>query len=213
MTRKFLTSVAAAAIAVSMSPALAQNASQDQLQVPAAEDRANELPLTGQPISAEPSTEPLLAEESMPADQVQTDTSLDAEDLDPSGKFVLQQQEEHWLTSSLIGQDVNSPDGETIGQVVALEIGPDQKITAVVIDAGGFLGLGAKRVAVPFKSVERTQPEDGDQYLVADLTRPEIETAPEYMTLEEKRQSEERASAGPESGTTSPLEPAPATAE
>lgn len=218
MTSKLLTSVAAAAIALSLGPAVAQDGTQDPLQVPKAEERANDAPMTQEPMTqepmaAEPAAENPLAEEPVADEQVQAEAGDVNEALDPSGKFVFQQQQDHWLTSNLIGEDVNTPDGETIGEVVALEIGPEQKVVAVVIDAGGFLGLGAKRIAVPYESVDRTQPEDGDPYLVADLSRDEIETAPEYLTLEEKRQAEEQANAAQQNETASPLETEPTTAQ
>ena len=92
--------------------------------------------------------EPLIEETTpgaaMPADQV-PETVVPQAGLPQAGaaSFLAEQQEGHWLTSNLIGRNVLTPDGDSIGQVAALEIGPEGQVTSLVMTVGGFLGLGA----------------------------------------------------------------------
>ncbi len=50
----------------------------------------------------------------------------------------------------------------------------------MVLSVGGFLGIGAKSVAVPFAQIDIRQTEDGLTY-VADLTRDALDEAPSYQ--------------------------------
>jgi sporulation protein YlmC with PRC-barrel domain len=52
--------------------------------------------------------------------------------------------------SSVIGVDVVGSDITRLGEVEDVLVGPDGRIQAVVIEVGGFLGLGEKSVAVPY---------------------------------------------------------------
>ncbi len=52
--------------------------------------------------------------------------------------------------SKLIGMDVVNDKDQTIGKVDDILIGANDKATAAVISVGGFIGIGAKLVAVPF---------------------------------------------------------------
>ncbi|SIO13620.1 PRC-barrel domain-containing protein [Rhodovulum sp. ES.010] len=63
---------------------------------------------------------------------------------------------------SLERHPVLGPDGAQIGEIGALVIGDAGEMERVVVEVGGFLGLGEKRVALPFTelSVART---DGAQ--------------------------------------------------
>jgi hypothetical protein len=50
---------------------------------------------------------------------------------------------------------------------------------AVVIDFGGFLGVGSRRVAVDWSAL-RIAPAGKDEPITLDLTRDQIKAAPEY---------------------------------
>jgi hypothetical protein len=49
----------------------------------------------------------------------------------------------------LVGLAVFSADGSKMGTVHSVSMGPDGKATAIRIRTGGFLGFGAKLVAIP----------------------------------------------------------------
>lgn len=107
----------------------------------------------------------------------------------PPARAVLpQQQADQTLADDLIGTSVRTApgqDGEEIGTVNDLVLDADNRVTAVVIGVGGFLGVGEKNVAVTFDQLEKTQAE-GRTVLIANLNRAQLEQAPEFVTQEEK---------------------------
>lgn len=70
--------------------------------------------------------------------------------------FVTQQPADQWLASGLIGQDVVNASGESIGEIDDLLLDKSGRVASAVIGVGGFLGIGEKRVAMPFVSLTFT---------------------------------------------------------
>lgn len=91
-------------------------------------------------------------------------------------------------TDKLIGAELKSRSGdETIGTISDLVIDENGQIAAVIVEAGGFLGLGEKHVAVSWDSIERRSNEKGDGYVLSvDTTKEALEDAPEYKTEAKK---------------------------
>src|SRR3546814_20884455 len=88
---------------------------------------------------------------------------------------------------------------EDIGTVADLGLGPDDKIVGVVVDVGGFLGVGAKPVGLSWASLTQEQAE-GELLLKTELTRQALEEAPEFQTLEDQ-QVEQAPATGTGTGT------------
>lgn len=65
----------------------------------------------------------------------------------------------------------------TIGDVLTF---PDGGVDAVIIDVGGFLGLGAKPVAVGYDDPVFSTDVFGNRYLVLNTTREDLEAQPPY---------------------------------
>jgi sporulation protein YlmC with PRC-barrel domain len=57
-----------------------------------------------------------------------------------------------WRASKLIGAAVYNDQNQRIGKIEDMIVSPDGKISAAVIDVGGFLGIGKHRVAIPADS-------------------------------------------------------------
>jgi sporulation protein YlmC with PRC-barrel domain len=68
--------------------------------------------------------------------------------------FVATQKPEQWLASSFKGTAVMSADNQKIGTVSDILFDKDGKIEAYVVSVGGFLGMGAKEVAMALASFE-----------------------------------------------------------
>jgi len=51
-------------------------------------------------------------------------------------------------SNDLIGASVRNDRNESIGTVDALLISPDGKVAGIILDVGGFLGVGARQVVV-----------------------------------------------------------------
>jgi hypothetical protein len=96
-----------------------------------------------------------------------------------------EQQPDQVLSDSYIGAKVvaRSDQGlEDVGTVSELVLGPDDKIVGVVVDVGGFLGVGAKSVGLSWASLTEERA-DGELLLKTELTRQDFEDAPEFKTL------------------------------
>jgi hypothetical protein len=68
----------------------------------------------------------------------------------PAGatKFINSQRSDQYLASNFKGTDVMGPGNEKIGDVRDILFDKDGKIEAYVVGVGGFLGIGAKDVAL-----------------------------------------------------------------
>jgi sporulation protein YlmC with PRC-barrel domain len=62
----------------------------------------------------------------------------------------LQRTHGEWRSSQIVGAAVYNDRDERIGSVDDLLVGQDGKISEAVLSVGGFLGLGAKLVVVPY---------------------------------------------------------------
>src|SRR3954469_3804314 len=69
-------------------------------------------------------------------------------------QFITQQSSGQWRASKLVGVDVYGTDNAKIGDIREVLLNRDGAAEAVVIGVGGFLGIGEKDVAVPFKALE-----------------------------------------------------------
>lgn len=82
------------------------------------------------------------------------------------------------MPSVLEGATIYGPDDEDIGSVSHVHgTGPDSQ---VVIDVGGFLGIGAKPVAVSASELDFMRDEDGDVHAVTTWTKDQLEDMPEH---------------------------------
>ena len=59
-----------------------------------------------------------------------------------------------YRTSKVVGSTVLNEVNETVGTIDDLIVTPTEKVPFAVLSVGGFLGMGAKYVVVPFSSLE-----------------------------------------------------------
>ena len=84
-------------------------------------------------------------------------------------------------TADVDGATVYGHDDETIGTVSALKVGSDGKITDAVIDVGGFLGIGAHSVLLPFSQLTVLRATDGSNLRVhLDTTKEKLKAMPHH---------------------------------
>ena len=88
------------------------------------------------------------------------------------------------LVTRLLGQKVYSStanDAEEIGTINDMVVTSGQGISAVVIGVGGFLGVGAKDVAIDFAQLEWAQRDDGSRRWVLETTAEALTDAPAFI--------------------------------
>lgn len=109
-------------------------------------------------------------------------TSVSALALDASA-FKTEQASGEWRAANYVGQPIVNASGEKIGDVNDLLFDRTGKITTIVIGVGGFLGLGEKRVALPFEAVTYNE-QNGTRQIMVPLTKEALLAAPDYKLTE-----------------------------
>jgi hypothetical protein len=98
--------------------------------------------------------------------------------------FIAEQGKDQWLASkNLIGAKVGGPDNATVGSINDLLMEKNGNVLAAVIGVGGFLGIGSKNVAVPFKSLELSRGSDGNDKISMRFSKEELQQAPDFKPL------------------------------
>ncbi len=82
--------------------------------------------------------------------------------------------------NDLINTTVYSAQNENLGEVGDVILNKDGKIDAVVLDIGGFLGIGEKPVAIAFDGLDIRTDQNGAMYVYTRFTRDELQNAPDY---------------------------------
>lgn len=82
-------------------------------------------------------------------------------------------------SEDLVGTTVYGANEENIGEIGDVVLQGD-KVDAVIIDVGGFLGVGEKEVAVGMDKLTFMADEDGDRYLYTTFTKEQLDAAPAY---------------------------------
>lgn len=81
--------------------------------------------------------------------------------------------------SQIIGFDIQGPQNEKIGDIDDLLMAKDGHIESVIIDVGGFLGVGARPVRVAWKDIAWSG--QGDKAVATvSYTKDRLEKMPEY---------------------------------
>ena len=106
-----------------------------------------------------------------------------------TGVFPIRQDRSQWLGSNLIGATVMSASNEKIGRIANLVVNDDGAVEAAVISIGGVFGLGAKDVAVTYKSLNivRNTSSDGIDHIVLAATKNDLRQAADFKTLREQK--------------------------
>ena len=94
---------------------------------------------------------------------------------DDTWKTVLPYQD----VQAVLGKEVRSSAGEDMGRVVDVLVDQAGHVRAAVIDFGGFLGVGNRKVVVDWTALHFA-PADQRDLISLDLTRNQIKQAPEY---------------------------------
>jgi PRC-barrel domain len=81
--------------------------------------------------------------------------------------------------TGVLGKVVAGPDGKDLGPIVDVIVNVDGTPRAAVIDFGGFLGVGSRKIAVDWRLLNFA-PDRADGQIWLSLDRAEIRAAPEY---------------------------------
>src|SRR3546814_18686276 len=82
----------------------------------------------------------------------------------------------------LEGKDLYGADNQKVGEIDKVLMGPDNKANSVLVDIGGFLGIGAETVAIPVAQLRA----DGDRVVAQNLTKDQARAMPEHKESGDK---------------------------
>ena len=81
---------------------------------------------------------------------------------------------------ALIGTTVYGAGDENVGSIADVILSTDGQVDVVTVDVGGFLGIGAKQVAIDLDNLAFMRDGDGKLHLYTALTKEQLEAQPEY---------------------------------
>lgn len=119
---------------------------------------AAELPQAGQPQPAQP---PGTAPAASPP---------------PAAATVLDNRE----VSGILGRAVLSTANENMGRIIDVIVDERGRVRAAIIDFGGFLGVGSRKIAVDWNALHFSPDKDHNR-IILELTRDQVKAAPEYQ--------------------------------
>ncbi|MGY2992219.1 PRC-barrel domain-containing protein [Mesorhizobium sp. URHB0026] len=80
----------------------------------------------------------------------------------------------------LKGTTVYGANDAKVGEIGDVVLTPDKKTDAVIVDVGGFLGIGEKEVAVGMDNLKFMTDKDGKKYLYTTFTKEQLEKQAAY---------------------------------
>lgn len=80
----------------------------------------------------------------------------------------------------ILGRTVQGADGKDMGRVVDIIVDPVGQVRAAIIDFGGFLGVGSRKIAVSWSALQFGGAIKDGGGLKLDLTQDQLKAAPEY---------------------------------
>ncbi|WP_246725192.1 PRC-barrel domain-containing protein [Beijerinckia sp. L45] len=84
---------------------------------------------------------------------------------------------------ALIGKTVRSSTGEDLGRLIDLVVETNGQVRAAIIDFGGVLGVGSRKIAVDWRALDFGGSAKGGPIKLA-LTRNQVRLSPEYRSGE-----------------------------
>ncbi|MDF2117720.1 PRC-barrel domain-containing protein [Roseiarcaceae bacterium H3SJ34-1] len=80
----------------------------------------------------------------------------------------------------VLGREVRSAADESMGRIVDVIVDRAGRVRAAIIDFGGFLGVGSRKIAVDWKALHFGRIADKSDTVTLELTREQVRPAPEY---------------------------------
>jgi hypothetical protein len=108
-----------------------------------------------------------------PAKETSKDTK---EPAPPASVTIIAPREAH----GVLGRDVRSPNDEDMGRIVDVIVDRAGVVRAAVIDFGGFLGVGSRKIVVDWSALHFGQIANKGDRITLDLTKEQVMAAPEY---------------------------------
>jgi sporulation protein YlmC with PRC-barrel domain len=143
------------------------------------------------PSAAAPATDSTAAAPAAPADNTaEAPAATDTTETAAIDRSTLKEVNAMELrTEDFVGTTVYGADDANVGEIGDVVLGQDGKVDAVIIDVGGFLGVGEKEVALGSDNLAFMTDAQGNKYLYTNFTKEQLNAAASYdeKTYTEKR--------------------------
>ena len=117
------------------------------------------------PSAAQPASRKALTEESAPAETIPTPKT--------------EAPAEARRLGSVLGIEVRTTREQNVGRIVDLLASRSGQVEAAVIEFGGFLGMGSRKIAIEWSAL-RLENQGKQTVAILDMTRDQLRAAPEY---------------------------------
>jgi hypothetical protein len=87
---------------------------------------------------------------------------------------------DHQEVQGILGREVQSGANEKMGRIVDVIVDRSGQVRAAIIDFGGFLGVGSRRIAVAWNALRFPPDAKNVERIGLELTRDQLQGAPEY---------------------------------
>jgi hypothetical protein len=94
----------------------------------------------------------------------------------PPSVTVIAPREAH----GVLGRDVHGPADEDMGHIVDVIVDRTGTVRAAVIDFGGFLGVGSRKIVVDWSALHFGHVADKKDNITLELNKAQVAAAPEY---------------------------------
>jgi hypothetical protein len=106
----------------------------------------------------------------------QNDTASQKEPVPPPSVTVIGARDAH----GVLGRDVRSAADEDMGRIVDVIVDRGGQVRAAVIDFGGFLGVGSRKIVVDWNALHFGRIANKRDSITLELTKEQVTAAPEY---------------------------------
>jgi hypothetical protein len=80
----------------------------------------------------------------------------------------------------VLGRDVRSPTDQDMGRIIDVIVDRAGVVRAAVIDFGGFLGVGSRKIVVDWNALHFGRVANKSDSITLELTKEQVTAAPEY---------------------------------
>jgi sporulation protein YlmC with PRC-barrel domain len=85
-----------------------------------------------------------------------------------------------WRSSDLVGKSVYNTANERIGEIEDIIVSSDGRVAAAIVGVGGFLGMGERKVALSYPTLQMMRESNGAVKPVVNASKELLRDAPEY---------------------------------
>jgi PRC-barrel domain len=109
-------------------------------------------------------------------DAAPTPAAKEATPTPPPSVTIIAPREAH----GVLGREVRSPTNEDMGRIVDVIVDRTGTVRAAVIDFGGFLGVGSRKIVVDWNALHFGRVADKGDSITLELSKAQVAAAPEY---------------------------------